>query len=73
MDPSDLDLILVPCCSCSHTGERLGFGGGYYDRYLKNTDALKIGVAYEIQKTEEDFSQMHDIPLDMIVTEKSIY
>ena len=53
--------------------KKLGHGGGYYDRYLKNTDALKIGVAYEIQKTEEDFSQMHDIPLDMIVTEKSIY
>ncbi|MBR6232665.1 MAG: 5-formyltetrahydrofolate cyclo-ligase [Erysipelotrichaceae bacterium] len=73
IDKKKLEVILVPLVAFHESKIRLGHGGGYYDRYLKNTDALKIGVAYEIQKTEEDFSQMHDIPLDMIVTEKSIY
>ncbi len=73
IDPKDLEVIIVPLLAFDEKKQRLGYGGGYYDRYLKNTDAIKIGVAYEIQKTEEHFKEEHDVPMDMIITEKSIY
>ncbi len=73
VDPSVLQVIIVPLLAFDVNRQRLGYGGGYYDRYLKNTDALKIGVAYEVQKTDLDLRQEHDVPLDLIITEKSIY
>ena len=70
---NELQVIIVPLLAFDQDRQRLGYGGGYYDRYLKNTDALKIGVAYELQKTDLDLKQEHDVPLDLIITEKSIY
>ena len=52
-DPAVLDLILVPCCSCSHDGRRLGFGGGFYDRYLEKTSAITIVLCREELICEE--------------------
>lgn len=70
---NELDVILVPCLGFTKQKDRLGQGGGYYDRYLKDCNALKIGIAFEVQKIEEDISEAHDIPLDMIITEKNTY
>ncbi len=67
----DIDLILVPCLAFNPERYRLGYGGGYYDRYLKDCHALKIGIAYSLQECREDFREEHDIPLDLIITEKS--
>ncbi|MBQ6333640.1 MAG: 5-formyltetrahydrofolate cyclo-ligase [Erysipelotrichaceae bacterium] len=69
----ELEFIIVPCVGFNAFKQRLGHGGGYYDRYLKDCKALKIGVAFEVQKLEEIFSEEHDIPLDLIITEKSVY
>lgn len=69
----DIDVIIVPCVGFNEKKQRLGHGGGYYDRYLKDCKALKIAVAYEIQKLDCDLAEENDIPVDLIITEKSAY
>ena len=70
-----LDLILAPLVGFDESGNRIGMGGGYYDRALQNlkTGALKtqfIGVAHELQKVEKLQAREWDIPLHGIITEK---
>lgn len=73
INANDLDVIIVPLVGFDLKKNRLGHGWGYYDKFLKNTNALKIGVAFEIQKVDEIIVEEYDIPLDIIVTEKNIY
>lgn len=69
----DLDIILMPGAVFDLQGNRIGYGGGYYDRYLKNTDKNnKIALAYSLQLAEEIPCESHDIKVDYIVTEKNI-
>ena len=75
-----LDLILVPLVGFDHTGNRLGMGGGYYDRslaFLRFRHHWKkphlIGLAYELQQVEKIEADDWDVPLQGIVTEKSFY
>lgn len=77
--PCALDLIFLPLVAFDQQGDRLGRGGGYYDRtlaFLKKRRANKpllIGVAYEFQKLDDIPTEKLDIPLDFVVTEKNIY
>lgn len=75
-----LDLLLLPLVAFDENGNRIGMGGGFYDRslaYLNHTKKWKkprlIGLAHELQKCESLDRQHWDIPLDMIVTEESVY
>jgi 5-formyltetrahydrofolate cyclo-ligase len=47
LDPSELDLVFVPGLVYDRRGYRLGFGGGYYDRFLAHVGAVKVGIAFE--------------------------
>lgn len=70
--PEEIDLILVPGCAFQKNGYRLGYGGGYYDRFLPDTRAKTCGFFYEALKSEftpEDT----DVPLDYIITEENMY
>ena len=67
----DIDVIIVPCVGFNEKKQRLGHGGGYYDRYLKDCKALKIAVAFEAQKLDSEFAEENDVPVDLIITEKS--
>lgn len=67
-----IDVCLIPLVACSKKGDRIGFGKGYYDRFLKNTNSLKIGLAYSWQVSEDLKSEPFDVKLDIIVTEKEI-
>lgn len=69
----DLDCILVPLIAFDENKHRIGYGKGYYDRYLKGCSAITIGVAFTCQKVESIPCDEHDIDLDMIVTEQGIY
>ncbi|WP_290458759.1 5-formyltetrahydrofolate cyclo-ligase [Dubosiella newyorkensis] len=69
-DPSQIDVILVPLVAFSNTN-RLGYGKGYYDRYLKTSKALHIGLAFEEQEGEF-MIQPWDVALDYIITDKRI-
>lgn len=72
-DPHDLDVIIVPVIAFDDKCNRLGHGKAYYDRFLKDLKALKIGVAFEIQKTDHISCDPHDIRMDMIISDKKIY
>lgn len=69
----DIDVIVVPLVGYDEELHRIGHGKGYYDRYLQDMQALKIGVGYEIQKLERIETDEHDVSLDMIISEKQIY
>ncbi len=49
---------------------RLGRGAGHYDRLLKKTGCPKIGIAYEFQIVKNIPGDPHDVPMDMIITER---
>ena len=73
ISPKAIHLALIPCLSCSMKGERLGYGGGYYDRYLETHPGHKtIALAYEFQILHELPAEPYDKSVDMIVTEKRV-
>ena len=63
------EIILVPGLAFSLNGRRLGMGGGYYDRFLSDVDATRIGLAFELQLQDVIPQSDHDEPVDLIVTE----
>lgn len=67
-----IDLIIVPGVVFSEKLHRLGYGGGYYDRFLEKCKALTCGLFFEGQKGQF-IPYAHDIPLDYIITEEKIY
>ncbi len=68
----NIDVQLIPGVAFDKKGGRLGFGGGFYDRYLENFSGLKISVCYDFQLIDEVPTEKHDIMMDMIVTEKQM-
>jgi 5-formyltetrahydrofolate cyclo-ligase len=66
------DLILVPCVACDRQKHRLGYGQGYYDRYLVQSSALKVGLCYDFQLVDKLPVSLNDIALDVILTESEI-
>ncbi|MBU3144217.1 5-formyltetrahydrofolate cyclo-ligase [Clostridium sp. CF012] len=70
----DIDLIIVPGVVFDEHCNRIGFGAGYYDRFLpkrvENTST--IGIAYDYQVINEIPTGVYDVPLDFIITEKRI-
>jgi len=75
-----LNLILLPLVAFDTTGNRLGMGGGFYDRSLQFTRHRKqwhsphlIGLAHDLQKVVRLPSEIWDIPLNLIATEQGIY
>lgn len=67
------DLIIVPIVAFDHENDRLGFGKGYYDRYLQRFPVPTIGLAFNFQKVDDVPKQKQDIPLDYIVTQTHVY
>ena len=68
VEAADLDLIIVPAIAFTKEGNRLGQGGGYYDRLLKKTEAVTIGVGYDFQLFEELPVEPHDCRLNYVMT-----
>ncbi len=74
LKPERLDIIFMPLVAFDKKGTRLGMGAGYYDRTLENHNApLLIGVAYEFQRQSFIETQPWDVPLTLIITERTIY
>lgn len=70
--PKEIEVALIAGVVFSLDGHRIGYGMGFYDRLLKKTSCLKIGVAYEFQIVKNGVGEKHDVKMDMIVTEKRI-
>ena len=66
----EIDVIIVPGIVFNETGYRIGFGGGYYDRYLSTFHGEKISVAFDEQIAERIPTETHDIPVNIILTDK---
>ena len=73
LPPEELDLVLVPGIAFDRRGNRLGFGKGYFDRFLARCRCPAIGLAYEAQLVDAIEPAEHDVPMDKIVTEKAVY
>lgn len=74
VDPAEIDAVVIPGSVFDCHGGRLGYGGGYYDRFLVNEapQARRIGFAFEMQLVDKVPLEPHDQPLDILVTEKRI-
>ncbi len=67
-----VELIIVPGVAFSKSGDRVGYGAGFYDRFLSNSDAVCIAPAFSFQIVQQIDTDCFDIPVDYIVTEKTI-
>lgn len=71
VDPSEIELIVVPAVAYDRKGNRLGRGKGFYDRLLQTTKATKIGVGYGFQLVDEIPVEPHDVGVDIVITDDS--
>ena len=73
-NPDKLDLVIVPGIAFDKKGHRIGYGYGYYDRFLKTIKkkAVKIGLAFDFQLIESIPEEEHDVPMNIVVTDKEI-
>lgn len=68
------DIVFVPGVAFDISGTRIGYGKGYYDRFLSKINTVKIGVCFEEQLSYELLEHdAYDIKMDMIITQKGIY
>jgi 5-formyltetrahydrofolate cyclo-ligase len=72
IEPASLDLVLIPGIAFDTKGQRIGYGHGYFDKFLKKTNCPKFGIAYEFQIVKNIAAEKHDVPVDKIVTERRI-
>lgn len=72
---NEIELVLVPLLAIDRKGHRVGYGKGYYDRFLKDSDphCIKIGLSYfEPIEAIEDAAD-YDVPLDLCITPQQVY
>lgn len=67
------DIIVIPGRKFDMHMTRHGRGCGYYDRFLHNITAIKIGLCYQMQLFDKLERKSWDIPMDMVITEKGIF
>ena len=69
-------LVLVPLLAFNESGFRLGYGGGFYDKYFSSQeekDIIKVGLGFSFQKVNQIPIESHDQKLDWILTESYLY
>lgn len=75
IDKNQIELIIVPAIVYDKFGYRIGYGGGYYDRFFSDLDKsiLRLGVAFDFQVVEKLPTDAYDLPVGMIITDKTIH
>jgi 5-formyltetrahydrofolate cyclo-ligase len=70
-------ILLVPLLAVDSRGNRLGYGGGYYDRTLihlkQSVPIVSVGIGFEVQRVADVPYDGHDARLDWVITEKNVY
>lgn len=70
---ADPDVVLVPCLGVTRDGCRLGYGGGYFDRWLAaHPGVTAVGLAWSVGECDFEV-QAHDVPLTVVVTEREVW
>ncbi|MEP7059110.1 MAG: 5-formyltetrahydrofolate cyclo-ligase [Actinomycetota bacterium] len=68
--PTEIEVVFTPAVAFDRQGRRVGYGGGFYDRFLPKTDATRIGIGLALQVVGEPLPAGHfDLPVHAIVTE----
>jgi 5-formyltetrahydrofolate cyclo-ligase len=72
---NSIDLIIVPLLTFDKQGHRVGYGKGYYDRFLKTcrTDSLKIGLSFFPPEEKITDIDSNDFPVDQVITPERVY
>lgn len=70
--PQDNDLIIVPCLSADRHKNRIGYGKGYYDRFLKDFNGVSVSPCYDILLEDEIPTDKYDMQINIIVTDKEV-
>ena len=69
----EVDFAILPCLTCNHLGQRLGQGGGYYDRFLSHYRGGTVLLCREKLIREEIPLEPHDYPIPWVLTEVGLY
>lgn len=70
--PELISLCIIPCLAADKNGHRLGYGGGYYDRYLLHTSAVRMVLCAQNRLLKQLPTETHDLKCDLIVTEEQV-
>lgn len=72
VQPTEIDCLFVPGLAFDNRGYRIGYGMGHYDRFIPSCrkDCIKVGLAFDFQLVAEIPHQVHDQPLNRIITDK---
>ena len=75
IDPINHEIIIIPTIGVDKKGYRIGYGGGYYDRFLEPilqniNRPMLIGLIYDFQFIDDSINEVHDIKLDIVFSEK---
>ena len=73
MPKEEIDLVIVPGLGFDTRGLRIGYGGGFYDRFLKDFKGTTVGLTFSECMTDNLPYDEYDVPVDMVITEKDIY
>lgn len=71
--PGEIELAVIPGLAFTREGSRLGYGGGYYDRYLPEVKGLKVALCREKCLYSHLPTELHDTSMDGVLTEKSTF
>ncbi len=72
ISPSQIELALIPCLSANRKGQRIGYGGGFYDKYLEQTDAMRVVLCREQLMREDIPVEKYDRLMDVVVSEEKV-
>jgi len=69
----NIDLVVVPGAVFDKQGHRIGYGFGYYDKFLaKVPKALKVGLCFDFQLVDKIPNESHDVPVDFVITDREV-
>ena len=73
LEDFEKSIIIVPGLSFDRDGNRIGYGGGYYDRFLANYSGVSIGLCYGEMMSDSIPTDKYDIPVDIVVTDSEVF
>ncbi|MCX7761379.1 MAG: 5-formyltetrahydrofolate cyclo-ligase [Candidatus Kryptonium sp.] len=72
VDIKEIDLVIAPAIAVDRKGNRIGFGGGYYDKFLSHVECPKVVLVYSFQVVDQIEPTPNDVPVDFVITENEV-